>query len=148
MTLPKSEPSSRRAPHGFTLVELMVVIVIIVVLAALAFLGMRRVRDMADKATSIRNLSQLQVANASYAADHNGNFVAIRANDDKGKTTRWFQNEDYLRGLMGEVLNSSGKQSTTVPIGLLDPKVVRAGKSLNDRLYLVRDERHRPQARR
>ena len=135
MSLRYTKPNSRPSLHGFTLVELMVVIVIIVVLAALAFLGMNRVRDMADKAASIRNLSQLQVANASYAADHNGNFVAIRANDSGGKTTRWFEDADYLRNLMGEVLDSSGRQSKSVPIGLLDPKVVRARQPLYDRLY-------------
>lgn len=120
---------------GFTLTELLVVILIIAVLATLAFLGTRRVRDMADKATSVRNLSQLQIANASYATDHNGRCVPIRVNDSSGNPTRWFQDKKFLANLMGEVLNASGVQSDMIPLSLLDPKVVRARKSFSDRVY-------------
>lgn len=121
--------------RGFTLTELLVVIVIIAILATLAFLGTRRVRDMADKATSTRNLSQLQIANMSYASDHNGDFVAIRANDENGNATRWFSDREYLKNLMGDVTNASGLQSTVIPSSFLDPKVYRARKLSYDKIY-------------
>jgi prepilin-type N-terminal cleavage/methylation domain-containing protein/prepilin-type processing-associated H-X9-DG protein len=121
--------------RGFTLTELLVVILIIAALAALSFLGIRRIREVADKASSTRNLAQLQVANVAYATDNNGNFVSIRVNDENGKTTRWFEDSNFLRNLTGEVLDSSGNQVKTVPVQMLDPKVVRARKPLFDRLY-------------
>jgi prepilin-type N-terminal cleavage/methylation domain-containing protein len=71
--------TSRHPRRGFTLIELMVVILIIIVIAALSLTGMRRMRDDADKVNSIKNLSQLQLANASYAADHNGRYVSLFA---------------------------------------------------------------------
>lgn len=129
-----THPSFGSRP-GFTLTELLVVILIIAVIAALSLVTVSRVRDMAAKAGSIRNLSQLQVANISYATEHNGRCVPIRVNDDNGKATRWFQDKDYLSRLMGDVLNKSGEQSTTVPLEMLDPKVVRARKPLYDRIY-------------
>jgi prepilin-type N-terminal cleavage/methylation domain-containing protein len=129
------KPSSIKARPGFSLTELLVVILIIAVLAALSLLGIRRVRDMADKATSTRNLAQIQIANMTYATDHNGNFVPIRVNDENGKATRWFEDQEFLVNLIGEVLDSSGNQVKLVPLEMLDPKVVRARKPLHDRLY-------------
>ena len=98
-------------------------------------IGVKRIRMLADKAASVRNLSQLQIANVSFATDHNGKCVSIRANDEDGKTTRWFQDQDYLGNLIGEVLDESGKQLQTVPLHMLDPKVVRARNPLYDRIY-------------
>lgn len=120
---------------GFTLTELLVVIAIVAVLAILSIMGLGRIRAAADKANSARNLAQFQTANVSYAADHNGNFVPIRANDEDGKTTRWFQDEAYLANLFGEVLDTSGKQLSTYPLEILDPKVVRARREEYDRVF-------------
>ncbi|HSP42220.1 MAG TPA: type II secretion system protein [Luteolibacter sp.] len=121
---------------GFTLTELLVVIVIIVTLAALAMVGMRRMRDMADKATSTRNLGQLQIANMSYAADHSGRCVPIRVNDENGNATRWFQDQKFLANLTGKSSEELDKnKATPIPLDMLDPKVVRARKSLHDRVY-------------
>jgi prepilin-type N-terminal cleavage/methylation domain-containing protein len=135
MKIPPFQCDRPTVRRGFTLIELLVVILIIAVLAALAFLGTRRVRDMADKATSIRNLSQLQVANVSYAADHNGRCVPIRANDSSGKPTRWFQDRDYLSNLIGEFVDASGEQSDSIPFSLMDPKVLRGKNSGYDKIY-------------
>lgn len=135
MKTPLFKCNRHAVQRGFTLTELLVVILMIAVLATLAFLGTRRVRDMADKANSIRNLAQLQVANASYAADHNGRCVPIRANDSSGTPTRWFQNRDFLANLIGGFVDASGEQSEYIPLGMLDPKVVRGKKSLSNRIY-------------
>jgi len=122
--------SSKRC--GFTLTELLVVITLILVLLALSLIGIGRMRNMADKAGSTRNLKQLQIANASYAAEHNGNYVPYLENNDNGQRMGWwYQNQEYLKNLMGEVLNASGNQVKAVPVSMLDPKVVRARKSLH-----------------
>jgi prepilin-type N-terminal cleavage/methylation domain-containing protein/prepilin-type processing-associated H-X9-DG protein len=135
MKTPLFKCNRHAVQQGFTLTELLVVILMIAVLATLAFVGTRRVRDMADKANSIRNLAQLQVANASYAADHNGRCVPIRANDSSGTPTRWFQNRDFLANLIGGFVDASGEQSESIPLGMLDPKVLRGKKSLSNRIY-------------
>lgn len=122
--------------RGFTLTELLIVIALIVVLAALAFWGTGRLRAMADKSASIRNLSQLQIANATYAADHNGDYVPLYSNDGDGNvTTRWFSDPDFLGNLIGADQGKSGDQSGTVPPSILDPRVFRARKSGYDRIY-------------
>lgn len=129
----KPSPSLR---PGFTLTELLVVILIIAILATLAIFSTRRVRDMADKANSVRNLKQLQVANISYASDHNGKCVPIRLNDDKGNPTRWFQDTEFLANLTGKPSELIEKSwLTAIPLDMLDPKVVRARKPLYDRVY-------------
>ena len=126
----------RSFPRGFTLVELLVVIVIIVVVVAISMIGMRRVRDMADKATSTRNLSQIQIANMAYATDHNGNCVPIRVNDSQGNPTRWFQDQKFLANLTSKSPEELDRnKATPIPLDMLDPKVVRAGKPLHDRIY-------------
>jgi prepilin-type N-terminal cleavage/methylation domain-containing protein len=136
MKNPNAKNPSAGIPRGFTLTELLVVILIIASLAALAFFGTQKIRDMASKATSIRNLSQLQIANMSYATDHNGVCVPLLRNDENGSAKRWFQNLDFLADLTG---NPDVKQlestPTPIPLEMLDPKVVRARKPLHDRIY-------------
>lgn len=116
---------------GFTLTELLVVMVILATLVALAFMGLRRVRDMADKTGAIRNLSQLQIANVSYATDNGGNYVPKQFNDEKGNRAGWwFQVPEFLNHLRGEFPIPDDKPLETVPHSLLDPKVVRAKREL------------------
>ena len=113
--------------RGFTLVELMVVILIIAILAVLAFMGTQRVRDMADKTAAIRNLSQLQIANTSYATDNSGKYVPFLVNDENGNRAGWwYQVPEFLNYFRGEVNDSKGNPSQSVPLSMLDPKVVRA----------------------
>lgn len=122
--------TSPTPPRGFTLTELLVVIIIIAALAALSMTGIQRIRSSADKVAAVRNLSQLQIANATYASDRNGDFVPIFTNDDQGaRLGFWYQNQEYLKYLCGEVLDANGNQVKAVPPSLLDPKVYRARKS-------------------
>lgn len=122
----------RKLRRGFTLTELLVVIVILAVLIALSVTGMKRVRDYADRVGSTRNLAQLQIANASYAADHSGMCVPLYATDNNGaRTGFWFQDRAYLAYLIGNVPGSDGQQTRIVPSSLLDPKVFRAGNTMS-----------------
>lgn len=129
MTFHQASSHPRR---GFTLVELLVVITIIVVLAALSIGTTVRMRDQAFKANSLRNISQLQIANASYAADHSGNYVPIYAYNDQGvRIGNWYQNTDFLSNLAGDIRDASGDPARSAPVSMLDPKVVRAKRSFH-----------------
>lgn len=131
----KTYPTRRAA--GFTLVELLVVIVIILVLSALSFVGFNRMRTMADKVAATRNLSQMQIANAGYAADHNGKYVPLSTADHSGTvTSKWFDNPEYLSQLKGDLPTlANGNSNTSVPLSMLDPIAVRAKKAQYDSLY-------------
>jgi prepilin-type N-terminal cleavage/methylation domain-containing protein/prepilin-type processing-associated H-X9-DG protein len=131
---PKKNSSKIRP--GFTLTELLVVILIIAVLATLAFFATNRARAMADKTNSMRGLRQLQIANLSYAADYSGRCVPIRANDENGNATRWFQDKEFLAYLTGRSNEDlAGSNPSPIPLDLLDPKVVRVRKPLYDKIY-------------
>jgi len=122
-----------RIPYrvGFTLTELLVTIVIIITIAALAFSGISKMRKAADKVAATRSLAQVQIANAGYAADNNGQYVPIYAFDDKGASyTHWFRRADFLSYLKGDssLYYSSGKVNWSLPTNLLDPVALRAKK--------------------
>ena len=124
------KPNPQR--HGFTLVELLIVIGIVIVLAALSLSAFSKMRNSADKVITTRNLSQLQLANSAYAADHNGQFVPVRAFNDNGSSyIGWLQHQDFmdnLKGYSAELL-ANGNVDSNVPVGMLDAQVVRAKKT-------------------
>lgn len=121
----------RNSTHGFTVTELLVVIVIIVIIAAISVGGMAKIRQKADKVNSTRNLSQLQLANASYSTDRNGNFVPLYQNNEDGQRIGfWYQNPDFLANLSGDVLDASGNRARSAPSSKLDPKVLRAKNAM------------------
>ena len=122
---------SHRHSSGFTLTELLVVIGIIAVLAVLSIMMFGRMRNMADKVAATRTLSQLQLANSSYAGDNNGRFVSFRIEDEDGNRTGWwYQVPTFLNYFRGEVYLASGEPSKEIPLEMLDPKVVRAKQKL------------------
>jgi prepilin-type N-terminal cleavage/methylation domain-containing protein len=137
MKNPNTKNQSAEIRSGFTLTELLVVIVIIAALAALALFGTQRIRNIASKTVSIRNLSQLQIANMTYATDHNGKYVRLKIIDDAGKAgSRWFQDVEYLASLTGKSVEELEKDTiSAIPLEMLDPSVVRARKPLHDRVY-------------
>lgn len=130
MTNQTLHPASSHARRGFTLIELLVVITIIIVIVALSLTGLRRMRDYADKVNSLKNLSQLQLANTSYASDHNGRYVSLYATDEDGaRTGFWYQDPTYLSYMIGDRKSASGAPVRAVPSEYLDPKVVRTRKT-------------------
>jgi prepilin-type N-terminal cleavage/methylation domain-containing protein/prepilin-type processing-associated H-X9-DG protein len=134
--------SNHRQTHlsasGFTLVELLVVILIVVVLAAFSFLGLSRMRAAGDRATTVAVLRQLQIANVGYAADHNGQYVPLSSMDENNKRVNdWHESSVFLAYLTGDHTNLERSQPVTssVPVSILDPIVVRAKKRLWNRLF-------------
>jgi prepilin-type N-terminal cleavage/methylation domain-containing protein len=123
---------------GFTLVELLVVILIVVVLAAFSFLGISRMRAAGDRATTVAVLRQLQIANVGYAADHNGQYVPLSSMDENNnRVNDWHQSSVFLAYLTGDHTNLERNQPVTssVPVSILDPIVVRAKQRLWNRLF-------------
>jgi len=129
----RSTRTNRRSASAFTLTELLVVILIIAVLAALSVMGVRKLRGTADKVAATRSISQLQIANAGYAADHNGRYVAVYTFDeDKQITGFWFNNASFLSNLYGD---GAIIKNNIVPPSMLDPIVTRAKKRDHDKYF-------------
>lgn len=61
--------SKSRHPHGFTLVELLVVIVIIAALAALSFTVVLRMKKTANQAVTSANMRQIGIALITFTSD-------------------------------------------------------------------------------
>lgn len=123
---------SHHLKPGFTLVELMVVITIILVVAVLSVGGIARIRDQGFKVNSIRNLAQLQIANASYAADNSGSFVPIYSYTEEGvREGNWYQNTEFLSNLAGDLRDAFGDPVRSAPVSMLDPKVYREKKGFH-----------------
>ena len=127
-------PSSRTST-GFTLVELLVVITIIVVLAALSVVGVSRMRAAGDTATAVRNIRQLQIANVSYATEHNGRYASYFILDEDGKKNYWYKDLGFLAELTGDNSQVTAVDpARDVPSSLLDPTAYRAKKKSYDLL--------------
>ena len=123
---------------GFTLVETLVVIVIIVVIAAFTFVGVNRMRAAGDRATTVAVLRQLQLANFSYASDHNGQYVPLSSMDEnENRINDWHQSSVFLAYLTGDqsALDNNQTITTKVPQSVLDPIVVRSKKRLWEKLF-------------
>lgn len=121
---------------AFTLVELLITITIILALASLAFMGLGKMRTAADRTLALGNLSQLQIANASYATENNGRFVATFTKNERGKTGGlWDRNSGFLDEYIGaETFSDSKKQEKRVPTSSLDPVAYRAAMAGHDTL--------------
>jgi len=84
-------PGAGRRGRGFTLIELLTVIAVIAVLIALLAPALGAARETARSAVCLSNIRQLQIANAAYAVDQDGRFVAAAADIHVGTggTQRW-----------------------------------------------------------
>jgi len=122
---------------AFTLTELLVTIVIIIIIAVLSLSGLTRMRQSADRIVATRNLSQIQLANAGYAADNNGQYVPVYEFDNDGRYfVAWMYNPKFLSCLKSEasVYRSDGTVDRSLPLNLLDPITVRAKQLYNDQI--------------
>ena len=121
---------------GFTLFELLVVIVIIAALAALSVMGFARMRAAGDRATTIAVMRQLQIANMSYAVEHNGQYAPIVAKDAGGALSgEWWRDAEFRSYITGDPTEKDkpAGQLIVAPLSLLDPIVVRSKKRQYDR---------------
>ena len=114
-----ARPGSSR-PHGFTLVELLVVIGIISVLIAILLPSLNAARRQADRIKCLSNMRSLGQGYLMYANDNKGGFPVAYWKDDTSKIDkRW---HDFIgRYVVGKVgvriggqmvmgdLNPSGK---------------------------------------
>jgi prepilin-type processing-associated H-X9-DG protein/prepilin-type N-terminal cleavage/methylation domain-containing protein len=101
------------AAHGFTVVELLVVLAILCVLITMIFAGLHTARERGDAAQCAANLRQLALANVTYAAEHDGQYVAAQ---EPTNTIRWHgarhgvkDKFDPTRGPLAPYLGRDGK---------------------------------------
>jgi len=130
-------PKHRHCPSGFTLVELLVVILIIIVLASLSVFALSRMRAAGDRAATISIMRQLQIANYSYANDHNGQYVPIISKGSGGGIDmEWYRDASFITYLTGDpaVMEKTPVEMLTADSGILDPIVVRKKQRYWDRL--------------
>jgi prepilin-type processing-associated H-X9-DG protein len=131
--------SNRTRSHGFTLVELLVTITIIIALAALTVFGMKRLRQGADTVTSLKRITGFSQANALYAVENNGKYVAAYSFDeDQLPGIPWHYNPSFIEALVGENTSASEPEEFEgydgLPEQVLDPVVVRAKKKFWSRI--------------
>jgi prepilin-type N-terminal cleavage/methylation domain-containing protein len=72
---PAAGPAPRAFGGGFTLIELLVVVAILSLLVALLVPALGRAKAVAREAVCRSNIRQLHLANANYAAEHDGYYV-------------------------------------------------------------------------
>src|SRR5579863_7141820 len=69
-----NQTKRRRAPRGFTLVEVLVVLAIIAILVALILPAVQRARESARRVDCLSHLRQIGLAIHSYYDSNNGRF--------------------------------------------------------------------------
>lgn len=80
---------------GFTLVELIAAIAVIAILAALLMAGLGLTQERANATQCVSNLRQLALANLSYAADHDSQYVTAQ---EPTNLIRWHGVRDSAEG--------------------------------------------------
>lgn len=98
---PQIKKSCRFA--AFTLIELLVCVAIIGVLAALIVPALGRMIDSASCSKTVGNLRTLQTANITYAADHDGFFVANWPASSASYQNGWWQYGPFVEYLGGDI---------------------------------------------
>jgi len=95
-----------RAAPGFTLIELLVVIGVIALLIGLLLPVLGSARSTARGMACLSVLRQYGMANAVYAADHDGAMVPVAERFNPGFGQFWMQNRDFQTNL--NVLKTGG----------------------------------------
>ena len=127
----KAVHSSFIRHRGFTLIELLITVTIIIALAGLALIGSRKLREKADTVTALKRIAGFAHANALYAVDHGGRYVAAYSFDEESRPgVPWHYNPEFLEALIGDILSIDTAEEFEgvdgLPEQVLDPKVVRA----------------------
>jgi len=136
MKLPFERKASLDPKPGFTLTELLVTIVIIITIAALSYTGISKMRQSADRIKAVRNLSQVQLANAGYASENNGQHVPIWEFDEEGRNSSWwFNNRKFLSFLVADDHAIAMKWDGVLSLDMMDPVTVRAKRLGYDKIF-------------
>ena len=97
-----------RAPHGFSLIELMFVVVILAILAAIAFPAFYKMRERAKEAAVKTNMHNLQLAAEDFAAQNSG----VYAVDD----TSLLPTGDTLEDLVAPAIYNPFDRTDATPV--------------------------------
>ena len=96
--------AARAHQDAFTLIELLVVISIIAIIASMLMPAIAMVRESAYATSCQSTLRQFGIANASYAAEWEGYYVAGVYSDASGtQTNNWYGNQVYADMMGGWV---------------------------------------------
>jgi prepilin-type N-terminal cleavage/methylation domain-containing protein len=93
-----ARPSLRSESKAFTLIEVLVCVAILAILAGILFVAMPGVIASQNATVSISHLRALQLANISWATDHNGQYVPACAAD---LTVPWPVNGEFAANYLG-----------------------------------------------
>lgn len=77
--------------RGFTLIELLVVVAVIGVLAGMLMPALNAAKAASKQIGCGNALRQMQMANAAYAVDHRGEYVAVQL----PLVNNWYTNPDF-----------------------------------------------------
>jgi prepilin-type processing-associated H-X9-DG protein len=105
--------SSRARDDAMTIVELLTVLTVLGIVALCIFPALQNVRQRGDAAQCAANLRQLAMANISYAAEHDGQYVAAQEprnlvrwhGERKGTEARF----DGTKGPLAPYLGAEGR---------------------------------------
>lgn len=89
----------RRSPHGFTLVEALVVVSIIVLLIALLLPSLQSAREAARRASCLSQLRQITAAAYTYSIDFRG-IIPCSGGDGMQLWKNSFKNDDPAQGYL------------------------------------------------
>jgi prepilin-type processing-associated H-X9-DG protein len=104
-----------------------------VTIATVALLGTKKMRQSAHTVTTIKRIAGLAQANALYATEHNGKYVAAYSFDEESQPgIPWHYNPSFLDALIGDSIALDQAEEFEgvdgLPDQVLDPVVVRSKK--------------------
>jgi len=108
--------SRPRRPHGFTLVELLVVITIIGALATMAMVGMPRIIEKGRHVQAVAQIRDLTVGMASFEADNSTPLIPHDQQIQGQDTVYGDVNGEFSNGIVVAALGGMGANLTYHPL--------------------------------